>query len=432
MSEETEEVISACGLRVCLTLWDATAIGVGAIIGSGIFVVTGVAAGQAGSALVISILIASVVSILTALGLVELTSWKASEGGVYEYVHQLVSPTAGFLTGWMWVVSNLLGGAVVALGFGYYLSTVLNLPPQVIGAVATVVFTALNYRSASGSSKLNNGLVAVKLLILAFFIAFGVLFVQPANFVPFLPLSTGVLLGAYFIFFAFSGFARVAIVSEEVFDARRNVPRAILLALLISVIYYVLVGTVAIGLTGAPALATSNSPLAFAMSATGFDLAVYIITVGGLIATASVLLTSILGVSRVLFAMARRGELPRVLGRVHPTNKTPYIAVLVTGAINVLVVLSLDIVAIIVLSTFAQLFYYIMSNLAAWRRPAPRRYSRAVPFLGMLSCVGLLSVAVLVSAISCLEGLAVLGIGLLWFMAVQRSKKRGVLEDHGQ
>ena len=133
-------------LKQSLGLWDAVSINVGAIIGGGIFVVTGIIAGLAGSALVVSMALAAVIALFTALSFAELTAWHPVEGAVYEYTRRLVSPLAGFLTGWMWIIANTFGGAAVSLGFGYYLAAAIpGLPANVIASVVCLGFTALNF-----------------------------------------------------------------------------------------------------------------------------------------------------------------------------------------------------------------------------------------------------------------------------------------------
>ena len=257
-------------LKKRLGLFDATAINVGAIIGGGIFVVTGIVAGLAGSALVVSMVLAAVTSLFTALSYAELVAWLPEEGSIYEYGYRLLSPAAGFLGGWMWIISNIFSGAAVALGFGNYLSALVpGLSPGIVAAAACVAFTALNYLGIQHSAELNNLLVVAKLIILGFFVAFGLLFVNVGNFQPFNPVSTGVLYGAFYIFFAYGGFARVAVVAEEIKDAKRVVPRAIMLSLIISTLFYIAVGLVAVGLVGAGSLSGSGHPLALAMEVTG-------------------------------------------------------------------------------------------------------------------------------------------------------------------
>jgi APA family basic amino acid/polyamine antiporter len=386
-------------LKPSLGLWDATAISVGAIIGGGIFVVTGIVAGLAGSALAVSMLIAAVIAFFTALSFAELTAWQPVEGSVYEYARQLISPFSGFLAGWMWMLSNTFAGAAVSLGFAFYFNAAFpGLPSNVVAAVLCIAFTALNFVGVRQSALLNNVLVGAKLVVLAFFGIFGAFNMTTANFMPFAPFNSGVLYGAYFIFFAYSGFARVAVVSEEVKDAKRNVPKALLLSLVISTIVYILVGIVAVGLVGAARLEGSNSPLTDAISATGSPLAMQIVSFGGLLATASVLLTSILGVSRMAYSMARRKDVPQVLSKLHGKFCTPYYSIWIVGTLMVVLVLFVDLTQVVAISTFGTLFYYALANVAAFRlKTENRQYNRLVPALGISTCV-LLLVFILFSA----------------------------------
>ena len=205
------------GLKKTLTLRDATAINLGAIIGSGIFVVTGIAAGEAGPALFISILIAAAVSLLTAFSLIDLSGTVASEGGIYSYAYSYISPYAGFLAGWMYILGNLLAAAAVALGFSFYFSVLVPGVDLRIVVVAVVsFFTFINYMGSKDSARINNTIVSVKLIILAFFVVFGAFFIKTNNLASVQPLQTGVLIGAFYIFFAFGGFARITTLSEEV------------------------------------------------------------------------------------------------------------------------------------------------------------------------------------------------------------------------
>ncbi|TRO54696.1 amino acid permease [Candidatus Bathyarchaeota archaeon] len=379
-------------LKRSLSLLDATAISVGAIIGGGIFVVTGIVAGLAGSALVVSMLVAAVIAFFTALSFAELTAWQPVEGSVYEYVRQIISPFSGFLAGWMWMVSNTFTGAAVSLGFAYYLTaTFPSLPANVVAAVLCLALTALNFFGVRKSARLNTILVIAKLLILGFFVVFGAFSANTANFAPFEPFNSGVLHGAYFIFFAYTGFARAAVVAEEVKDAEYNVPRALLLSLGISTIIYVLVGIVAVGLVGSTELAGSNSPLAGAISATGSSIAVQVVSFGGLLATASVLLTAVLGVSRMAYSMARRGDLPQVLAEVNQKFSTPYYSIWTVGILMALLVLFFDLTGVVAVSTFGALFYYALTNASALKlRTEKRRYHKLIPIIGLGTCIVLL------------------------------------------
>lgn len=409
-------------LRPSLGLFDATAISVGAIVGAGIFVVTGIAASYAGSALLVSMVVAAVISLFTALSFAELTAWLPTEGSVYEFGRQLVSPFAGFLAGWMWMLSNTFSGAAVSLGFAYYLTNLFPmLPAQWAAAVLCICFTLINYLGIRESALLNNFLVVAKLFILGFFCIFGLLYANPAHFFPFMPLQTGVLIGAFYIFFAYGGFARVAVVAEEVKDAKRNVPRAILLSLVISTIFYIAVGAIAVGLVGASKLSSSNSPLAEAIGVTGSPVAVQIVSFGGLLATASVLLTSILGVSRVAFAMARRNDLPQTLSKLHARYNTPYHSVWITGILMALLVLLIDLSSVVAISTFAMLFYYASANISALRLQKEKRmYPNVVPALGVITCVSLLVIILFISPQAWIIGLAGLLAGTVYYFAKRK------------
>lgn len=408
-------------LKRSIGLWSAVAINVGAIIGGGIFVVTGIVAGYAGSALIISMIIAGVIAFITAWSFAKLTAWQPVEGGVYEYGRQLVSPYAGFLAGWMWLVANTFTGAAVSLGFAYYLRTAFpSLPTGIVAAAVCLVFTGLNLVGAKESTRVNNVLVTVKLAVLTFFVAFGVFHANAGNFSPFVPLSSGVLYGTFFIFFAYGGFARVSVVAEEVKDAKRNVPRALLLSLGISMVVYILVGLVAVGLLGPVGLAGSSSPLSSAIGVTGSSLAVQIVAVGGLVATASVLLTAILGVSRMAYSMARRNDLPSVLARLHNRFLTPYYAILGSGVLMAALVLFVDLESVVAVSTFALLFNYSITNIAAFKLKNGRRLWRFMPLLGLATCFMLLAFILLATPQAWLVGVVFLVAGTVYYVAQKK------------
>jgi APA family basic amino acid/polyamine antiporter len=369
-------------------------------------------------------LIAAAISLLTALSFAELTAWMPKEGSVYELARRLVSPFVSFLTGWMWIVSNTFGGAAVSLGLAYYFAALVpGVPATWLAAGACITFTALNHFGVHASAVFNNALVLAKLLVLILFCLLGVLHVQWVNFTPFDPASLGVLSGASYIFFAYGGFARVAVVAEEVRDPERNVPRAILLSLAISTVFYVAIGLVAVGLVGASRLSASRSPLTEAIRATGSQAAVSAVSAGGMLATASVLLTSVLGVSRVAYAMARRGDLPKVFGRLQPQRDTPSYAVWTTGAVMAALVVLVDLTKVVAVSTFALLFYYGVANVCALRLESRDRvYPRIVPALGFSTCLGLLVVLLLTSPRAWLVGIAGLAGGGIYYAATGRAR----------
>ena len=417
-------------LKRSIGLWSAVAINVGAIIGGGIFVVTGIVAGYAGSALIISMIIAGIIAFITALSFAKLTTWQPVEGSVYEYGRQLVSPYAGFLAGWMWIVANTFTGAAVSLGFANYLTSafpslqaaipiafgVAVSTGSVIAAILCICFTGLNLVGAKESASVNNVLVAIKLGILGFFVLFGVFYVNSGNFLPFEPLTSGVLYGSFFIFFAYGGFARVAVVAEEVKDAKRNVPKAMLLSLGISMVIYILVGLVAVGLLGPVGLNASDSPLTSAIGVSGSPIAMQVVSFGGLVATASVLLTAILGVSRMAFSMARGKDLPSALARLHSRFLTPYWAILATGAVMAVLVLFVNLTGVVAISTFALLFNYSITNISAYKLKTDRSWRRFMPLLGLATCGLLLVFILFASPVAWLVGLVFLVAGSVYFV----------------
>ncbi len=410
-------------LKRSIGLWSAIAINVGAIIGGGIFVVTGIVAGYAGSAMIISMVSAGAIAFITATSFAKLTAWQPVEGGAYEYGRQLVSPFAGFLAGWMWLVANTFTGAAVSLGFAYYLSAAIpGLPSNIVAAVMCLVFTALNLVGAKESASVNNIFVAIKLAVLAFFVIFGALHMSSGNFAPFVPLSSGVLYGTFFIFFAYGGFARVSVVAEEVKDAKRNVPRALLLSLGISMIVYVLVGLVSVGLLGADGLGSSVSPLSEAIGVTGNAFAMKVVAVGGLVATASVLLTAILGVSRMAYAMARRNDLPSALARLSGKFLTPHYAIVGTGLLMAVLVLFVDLNRVVAISTFALVFNYSITNISAFRlkNGDGGRLQMFLPLLGLVTCVMLLVFILFASPEVWLAGVVFLAVGTGYFVGKNR------------
>lgn len=381
------------GIKPSLSLFSASAISIGATVGAGIFAVTGVAAGLAGSALLISLGLAAVATFLTALSFIQLISWRPAEGSIYYYSRQLISPFAGFLVGWMWVISNFFSGAVVALSFAHYLVELAGLTRigvNLTAAVLILIFTVLNSIGIEESTAVNNLLVILKLAILFIFFAVGLFFIKPENFKPIHLSPPSIFLGAAIIFFAFQGFARVAIVAEEVKNPARNVPLAIIISLLVSTGVYFLVTFVALGLAGAGKLSHSGAPLSVAIRQTGLNWTGPLVSLGGLLATASVLLTAILGISRMLFAMAREKDLPSSLQAVHPRLRTPLLGVWDSGVTMALLAYFFDLARVVSISSFSLLFYYSMANVSALRlKRQAKKYPDLIPYSGLVLCLGI-------------------------------------------
>jgi len=410
-------------LKKTFGLFDAFNIGIGAIIGAGIFVVTGIGASLAGPALLISLLISAGIAAFTALSFAELSILIPKEGGGYEFAHELISPFAGFITGWLWLFSNVVVGAVVSLGFAHYFALFFPIPVHITAVIACIIITTINYLGAKELEVVNNALVVFKLFILVCFVVFGISAVNQGNITSsFLPHgSIGILQGAAFMFFAFAGFARITVIGEEVKDPKKTIPRAILLALGVSTIIYLLVSYTAIGLVGYEALANSGSPLADAAHQEG-SIIVLLVSLGALAATFSVLLTTLLGTSRVSFAMARNKDLPRFFNKLHPTRNIPYVAILIFGIIMTLFAAFTDLTSAVAIANFASLFYYAVANYAALKIDKPR-YPKIIPIIGLLTCILLLFF--LTPAAWIIGSLSIV-IGLVYYLAIKKRIKTTV------
>lgn len=380
-----------------LNLLDATSVGIGAIIGAGIFVVLGIAIGYAGPAIIISIIVAGIVASFTAFSFAELGSAIPKEGGAYEFAFELISPFAGFLVGSLWLFAQIVAGAAISLGFASYFVAIFPIfPLKTVAVVAALALTGLNVVGIKQSAAVNNILVIVKIAILCLFIGVGIFQIHPQNFSQFSPNgSFGILQGAGFIFFAYLGFGRIAALGEEVKNPERNLPLSILIALVVSVLIYVLTGFTATGLQDYHILAQSGSPIAEAAKVMGNFTIVAAVSFGALIATVSVLLTNLIGSSRVAFAMARNGQLPKSIAKVSSRFGTPYISVLVMGALLTALVSALDLKQTVAITSFAILSVHLTVNFSAIRlrkkMPSSTRLRvplyPLVPSLGLLSCI---------------------------------------------
>jgi APA family basic amino acid/polyamine antiporter len=384
-------------LKRTLNLIDATAIGIGAIIGAGIFVVLGIAVGYAGPAVVISMVVAGIVALLSALSFAELGSAIPKQGGTYEFAYQLISPSVAFLSGCLWLFGQTVAGAAVSLGLASYFVAVFPFfPLKVVAVSAALLLTALNLIGTKHSAMINNILVLIKIVILCLFIGFGVFQVNPTNYSQFAPNGfAGILQGAGFIFFAYLGFGRIAALGGEVKNPKRNLPLAILIALATSVVLYVMTGLVATGLRDYRILAGSGSPLTDAVKATGNFTLIAAISFGALVATTSVLLTNLIGLSRVSFAMANNGQLPKSMSKIHARLGTPYISILATGALMTILASVSDLKQTAAITSISILSTHIILHFSAVRlrkRTPDLKTFKAplyplIPALGILSCI---------------------------------------------
>jgi len=381
-------------LRRTLSLLDAVAIGLGAIIGAGIYVVVGIAAGAAGPGVILSVILAGIIALFTTLSFAALGSTITKEGGAYEYVYELISPSLGFFTGWVWVFGQIVVGAAVSLGFATYLTMLIPMPVKFVAGTSCLLFMFLNLIGVKQSSLVNDVLVAAKVLVLCIFVVVGAPHIKFSNFTPLMPNGfSGVVSGAALIFFAFLGFGRITTTSEEIKNPKKVVPISTLLALGISSILYLLVSFTAIGIVGSNALSSSGAPLALAIGATGNKLAVLLVSIGGILATASVLLTTVLGVSRVSFSMARNKQIPEFINAIHPRFATPYISILLSGFLMTALAFFGDLKQVVSFASFAVISTHIFVNYAALK--VGNRCSFKIPLYPIPPLLGIASCAIL-------------------------------------
>jgi len=387
-------------LERTLNLFDATALAIGAIVGAGIFVISGVASGLAGPAIILSIIIAGIISSFTAFSYIKLSSKFSEEGSIYIYSKKTISPFAGFITGWLWIFENIVAGATVSIGLaGYVIFLFPNFSLVPIAISAVLILTFINLIGIKQSSIFNAILVLLKISALLLFIIIGFFHLNFQLYQPFMPNGiTGVLNGAALIFFAYIGFGRAATAAGEIKNPKKTIPRSIILALALSTIVYILVGIVSIGLMSYQELASSSSPIADAVE---YGIKIYwlklFVSFAAIVATISVLLTTLIGVSRVSFAMAKNRDLPKMFSKIHAKFSTPYIAILITGAIMAMLPLFANLKQTASLTNFGSLFVYAIVNLSAImllkkeiKQKPKKLLSMLISLLGMISCITLL------------------------------------------
>ena len=377
-------------LRRHLNLKDAVGIGLGAIIGAGIFVVTGVAAGISGPAFIISLILAGIIATFNALSSAQLAAVYPQSGGTYEYGYRLLHPLMGFSAGWMFLMSKLSAGSVVAIGFGSYFYQMVPIGSPLILSIAAVIFLTLaNFFGIKKTGYLNLFIVGFTLLSLLYLSLSGIPEIDPVNFTPFAPFGlSGIAEATALLFFAFTGYARVATLAEEVKDPETTIPKAVIITIVTAILLYILVSVVAIGVIGAQEMAGSTSPLQLVSNALSTPGIQTMTSLGASTAMLGVLLSQILGISRMMLAMGRRKDLLPIFERVHHKNKVPHIGIFLTGVIIAGLCIIGRFEFILASAAFTILLYYTITNLAALRQNKEfQRYGKAVPILGLTGCL---------------------------------------------
>jgi len=358
---------------------DAVVIGLGSMIGAGVFAAFGPAARAAGSGLLIGLAIAAVIAYCNAAASAQLAAAYPTSGGTYIYGRERLGPWWGFTAGWGFVVGKTASCAAMALTFASYAVPGPSWAQRLVAVAAVVALAALNYRGVTKTAFVTRVLVATTLLALAVVvvgIAAGGL-ATSANLGGWSALGAhgpnGILQAGGLLFFAFAGYARIATMGEEVRDPERTIPRAIPLALLITVAIYLVVGAAALLAAGPSGLATATAPLTTAVQAAGAGAVAPAVRVGAALAALGALLALIAGVGRTALAMGRHRDLPRWLAAVHPRYRVPHHAEAALAGVVSLLVLTLDLRGLIGFSSFAVLIYYAIANAAAFTQPADQR-----------------------------------------------------------
>ena len=409
----------------------AILMGLGSIVGTGIFVSIAIATQISGNGVIIAILIAALLAALNGLSSAQLAAAHPVSGGTYEYGYHFLGSYFGFSAGWMFMIAKSASAATAVLGCVGYLFYAFGISAGQTALVLTglavlFVMTILVSGGISRSNTANKVIVSITLLGLAALIATGFYL----NGLPTEPIQdaftdtsgASILYGAALMFVAYTGYGRIATLGEEVDNPSKTIPKAIILTMVVIVILYLLVTLTALSIMGAEAFGQTvdgeAAPLMIVAQALSVPIIGPVVTIAAVTAMLGVLLNLILGLSRVLLGMARRRDVPGILDRINPQTKSPVAAVLATSAIIGVLVLTGDVVFTWSFSAFTVLIYYSITNLSALMMPENLRlYPRVVPALGLFGCLFL---AFWIEPKIWISGLALLGVGLIWHTAALR------------
>ncbi|MFI7213597.1 APC family permease [Micromonospora maritima] len=393
---------------------DAVVIGLGSMLGAGVFVVFAPAASAAGGVgLLVALALAGFIAFCNATSSARLAARYPESGGTYVYGRERLHPFAGFVAGWGFVVGKTASCAAMALTVGAY---VWPGRARLVAVLAVVAVTAVNLRGVGKTATATRVLVGVVLTVLTVVAVTG----APQVAVDRLGGggdigARGVLTAAGLLFFAFAGYARIATLGEEVRDPERTIPRAVPLALGAVLAVYLTLAVVALGVLGTERLAAASAPLVEVVTAAGRPGLAWLVRAGAAVAVTGVLLSLLAGVGRTTLAMARRHDLPAALAAVHPRHRVPHRAELAVAAVVIVVVALGDVRGAIGFSSCTVLVYYAITNASALtlgRDPARKLPVRALAALGLVGC---LLLAVSLPLPSVLAGFGVLALGAAWY-----------------
>ncbi len=408
-----------------LGLWGALFLGLGSIFGTGVFVSIGIAAGVTGPSAIAAIMLAALVATCNALSSAQLAASHPVSGGTYEYGYRLINNKVGFSAGWLFLLAKSASAATAALGTISYAAHLFgvdagNYLPFLAGGI-TLIMTALVCSGLRRSNLVNTIIVSLTLFALSAFIIAALIRLGPDstdNLTPFFQPAPDAGLSFFYasalMFVAFTGYGRIATMGEEVREPKRTIPRAIILTLVVSTVTYLGVALAAILTVGAETIAPkayqAAAPLELAARAMAQPWLPKLIAIGAVVAMLGVLLNLILGLSRVVLAMARRRDMPVKLAQIS-TSGNPTWAVMGVGLFITALTAIGDIKTVWSFSAFTVLIYYSITNIAALRQPESERiFPRAISVMGLAGCLGL---AFFVPVKIWLTGLTLIALGLI-------------------
>lgn len=407
-----------------LGLGDAVVIGLGSMIGAGIFAAFApAAAAAAGAGLLVGLAIAAIVAYCNASSSAQLAAQYPTSGGTYVYGRERLGDWAGFLAGWGFVIGKTASCAAMALTFAAYAAPAGWQKPVAITAI--IALAAVNYFGLSRTARLTRIIVVFVLAVLALVVVVGL----TATGAHHTNLSLGVfdhgwygiLQSAGLLFFAFAGYARIATMGEEVKNPVRTIPTAILGALALTLVVYALIAVTILLVVGPTHLASSTAPLADVITASSWTWAAPIVRIGAAAAALGALLALVAGIGRTSLAMARNRDLPIWLSAVHPVHKVPHHAEITLAIVVSVLIATTDLRGAIGFSSFGVLLYYFVANIAAFTQDRQhRRYPKPVQIIGALGCIIL--VATLPPS-SIVVGIAVFLVGIIGRLIVLRHRR---------
>lgn len=414
ISEFISETKQDGGMNRVLGTFGLTMLGIGCIIGTGIFVLTGIAAANySGPALIISFIIAALACGCAALCYSEFAAMVPVAGSAYTYGYVALGEFWAWIIGWDLILEYTLALSAVSIGWSGYFSNIMSnlgivLPQALvtapeegglvnIPAMAIIwIISLINMKGITQSSFVNNVIVIIKLAVVALFIALGVSHVEASNWTPFMPYGwAGVFTGASIIFFAYIGFDAVSTAAEEVKNPQKDLPRGIILSLIICTILYIAVSAILTGMVPYLQFKTTAAPVAFALQSVGYHWGAAAVSVGAICGLTSVLLVMCLGQSRILFVMSRDGLLPKFFGHINAKTKTPVRSSLLVAVISSILAgfVPIGIVAEMVNIGTLAAFIIVSASVIILRKKAPEKerpfkcpFVPVIPALSIIFC----------------------------------------------